>query len=274
MIDAHFHIWKLDRGDYGWLTPALEPIYRDITIEDWERQAEPCGISRGVIVQAAPTEAETEHILDQAAGYPDVVLGVVGWIDMSASDAPRRIERIGQNPLLKGLRPMLQDIPDPNWILEPELVPALDTMCELGLTFDALIKPVHLSRILVLAKRLPRLRIVVDHGAKPDIASGAFQPWADGLHRIAKDTDAYCKLSGLLTEAGERRDSASLRPYVDHILRSFGPERLLWGSDWPVLELAGSYEAWRTMAAEFVVESDHEAVFEKNAIMAYRLSAV
>ncbi|HEY6328427.1 MAG TPA: amidohydrolase family protein, partial [Blastocatellia bacterium] len=269
MIDAHFHIWKLDRGDYDWLTPSLEPIYRDIAVEDWKHKAERCGVTGGVMVQAAPSEAETDYILARAAEHPGMVLGVVGWVDMSVSDAPQRIETMARNPLLKGLRPMLQDIPDPNWILHSDLAPALDSMCELGLTFDALIKPVHLSQMLVLAARFPQLRIVVDHGAKPDIASGAFQPWAEGLQRIAQETGVYCKLSGLLTEAGERNDPASLRPYADHIFRSFGPERVLWGSDWPVLELAGSYEGWHKMAVEFVPDSHREAVFEKNAVRAY-----
>jgi len=271
MIDAHFHVWKLDRGDYDWLTPALTPIYRDIGVDDWIQNAKASGVTRGIIVQAAPTEAETTFILQQAARHPGAVLGVVGWVDFAAPDAPDRIRAIAGNPLLKGLRPMLQDIADPDWILRSEVVPALETICDLGLTFDALIKPVHLSRIPTLAARFPRLRIVVDHAAKPDIASGGFQDWADGVRRIAVETTAYCKLSGLLTEAGMRTDIESIRPYAEYVMSVFGPDRVLWGSDWPVLELAAAYEAWHSMATDLVPEQYRAPIFETNAIKAYAL---
>ena len=166
---------------------------------------------------------------------------------------------------------MLQDIADPDWILRPELAPALQAICDAGLTFDALIKPLHLSRIPILAERFPRLRIVVDHGAKPDIASGEFRVWAAGMERIAGETSAYCKLSGLLTEAGARTDLESVRPYAELILNTFGPERVLWGSDWPVLELAATYKTWCEMALELIPDSDRSAILESNAMKAYAL---
>ncbi|MES2944060.1 MAG: amidohydrolase family protein, partial [Pseudomonadota bacterium] len=137
-----------------------------------------------------------------------------------------------------------QDIADASWILKPELAPALQAMVETGLVFDALVKSVHLPHILTLAARHPDLKIVIDHAAKPDIAASQWQPWADGMAQIALQTTAVCKLSGLMTEAGPNPQAAALLPYVEHVLKCFGPGRVLWGSDWPVLELACTYGDW------------------------------
>jgi L-fuconolactonase len=269
VIDAHFHIWQLARGDYGWLTPALRPIYRDVRVEDWRAVAAPCGVSRGILVQAAPTEAETAFLLDQASRHHDSIAGVVGWVDMEAANAAARIEALASDALLLGLRPMLHDIPDPAWILERHLSAALAAIAQAGLTFDALVRPVHLPHILELARRYPALRIVIDHGAKPDIAKDAFDHWARDMARLARETKAFCKISGLLTEAGSRAEIGIIRRYVDHLLVCFGPKRLLWGSDWPVLELAANYRQWHDMARAIVPQAFHLDVFEQTALAAY-----
>lgn len=243
VIDAHFHCWQLARDDYGWLTPELAPIYRDVAVKDWQAQSAPLGVRGGVLVQAAATEAETHFLLTQADASPGV-LGVVGWVDMLAPDAPARIAALARHPRLKGLRPMLQDIADAQWILQPALAPALHAMVECGLVFDALVKPVHLPHIVTLARRHPDLRMVIDHAAKPDIAAGQWQPWADDMLRIAGETQAYCKLSGLMTEAGPKPAAGAVTRWGKRVLKSFGEQRVVWGSDWPVLELAGSYAQW------------------------------
>jgi L-fuconolactonase len=271
VIDAHFHIWQLARRDYGWLTPDLQPIYRDVRVEDWRAVAAPCGVGSGILVQAAPTEAETAFLLDQASRHRDSIAGVVGWVDLEAADAAARIGALASNKLLLGLRPMLHDIPDPAWILKSQLSPALDAIAKAGLTFDALVRPIHLPHILALAKQYPALRIVIDHGAKPDVASDAFDAWAGNIERIAKETKAFCKLSGLLTEAGSRADIGSIRRYVDHLLACFGPNRLLWGSDWPVLELAAGYRQWHDMAKAMVPDALHFDVFRQTALAAYNI---
>jgi L-fuconolactonase len=242
-VDAHFHCWQLARDDYGWLTPALAPIYRDVAIKDWQEQSAPHGVQGGVLVQAAATEAETHFLLAQADANPRV-LGVVGWVDMLAPDAAARIETLARHPRLKGLRPMLQDIADEEWILQPALAPALHAMVECGLVFDALVKPMHLPHIVTLAQRHPDLRMVIDHAAKPDIAAGQWQPWADDMLRVAGETQAYCKLSGLMTEAGPKPAVGAATRWGKRVLKSFGARRVVWGSDWPVLELAGSYAQW------------------------------
>ena len=243
IVDAHFHCWRLARGDYGWLTPALGRIHRDVSIADWRAEAAPCGVTGGVLVQAAPTEAETAFLLAEAAAEP-TVLGVVGWVDLLAVDAPARIARLAQQPKLKALRPMLHDLPDPTWILQPALAPTLRAMVEHGLAFDAQVRPLHLAAIYQLCRRHPELRVVIDHAAKPDIAHAQWQAWADDLARIADDTQAACKLSGLLTEAGPAPAPQAARRWAEHVLASFGAQRVLWGSDWPVLERAASYGAW------------------------------
>ena len=271
MVDAHCHIWRPARGDYGWLTPALGAIHRDVTVEDWWQQAAPCGVHGALLVQAAPTEAETAFLLEQADG-DGRVLGVVGWADLLAADAPRRIERLAANPKLKGLRPMLQDIVDADWIVQPALRPALEAMVAQGLVFDALIKPQHLPRIRTLCERHPTLQVVIDHGAKPAIGTGhasAWQPWADEIARIASQTNAVCKLSGLLTEAGPAPRVDAARRWIDHLVASFGTARLLWGSDWPVLERAGAgYRDWWTECRTVIAD---EAVFGANARRIYRV---
>ena len=273
IVDSHFHCWRLARGDYGWLTPALAPIYRDITIDDWWREAEPLGVQGGVLVQAAPTEAETAFLLDQAERF-ESVLGVVGWIDLLASDAPERIARLAARPKLKALRPMLHDLPDQDWILQPALGPALQAMVAHGLAFDALVRPPHLPRLIELCRRHPSLRVVVDHGAKPDIAHAQWQPWADDLARVAGETQAVCKLSGLLTEAGPQPARGAAARWAAHLLETFGPQRLLWGSDWPVLELAAGYGDWwddvRALLAERPATA-RAAVLGDNARRIYRL---
>ena len=273
-IDAHFHCWHLARADYGWLTPALVPLYRDVQVTDWQRQAMPHGITGGVLVQAAPTGAETRYLLAQADAH-SAVLGVVGWVDLLAPDAAARIATLARHPRFKGLRPMLQDIADPQWILQPALEPAMRAIEDNGLVFDALVKPVHLPHIHTLVQRHPHLKIVIDHAAKPDIAAQEWQPWADDMARIADETTAACKLSGLMTEAAPGAAPGAVRRWADHVLQCFGPNRVLWGSDWPVLELAGSYAQWHEESMRILAQlssNDRDAVMGSNARRIYNLN--
>jgi L-fuconolactonase len=240
-VDAHHHVWSIERGDYDWLTPDL-PIHRDYTLGDLRPLLG--GITATVLVQAAPTEAETAFILNVARSSAGLVRGVVGWTELAHPDAPARIAALVRNPLLKGLRPMLQDIADTNWILLPETEAAIDALTSAGLRLDALIQPRHLPVLPRLFDRHPTLRLVIDHGAKPAIAAGAWQPWADDIACAARETPAFCKISGLVTEAAPDWRTADLRHYLDHMIVCFGAERLMWGSDWPVVNLAGGYERW------------------------------
>jgi len=271
IIDAHQHFWQLARGDYAWLTPELKVLYRDFMPDDLAPYLSQHGIEGTILVQAAPTVAETEFMLDIADQTP-FVLGVVGWVDFEASAAADDIARLAQNPKLIGLRPMIQDIADDDWMLRDDLTPAFEAMIKANLTFDALVLPRHLPRLRRLLSRHPKLRTVIDHGAKPEIANGAFEGWANDIACLANETSAYCKLSGLLTEAGDNWTPSDVAPYVEHLLNSFGSQRLVWGSDWPVLTIAGDYGTWIDLASFFIPnERERESIFGSNAFEVYIL---
>jgi len=242
-IDSHQHFWRLARGDYEWLTPELGVLYRDFEPADLAPLLAAHGISATVVVQAAETDAETDFLLGLAAATPWIA-AVVGWTDLEAPGAAGRIAVLAGNPALVGLRPMLQDMADDGYILRPSVAPAHAAMGAAGLRLDALVRPRHLPHLVEFRQRFPELPMVVDHGAKPGIADGALQPWAAALQAVAADGVTCCKLSGLVTEAGADWTVERLKPFVDTILSAFGPSRVMWGSDWPVLTLAADYGGW------------------------------
>lgn len=252
-IDAHHHLWRLERGDYAWLTPDLAPIHRDFAMADLDPLLDAAAIDATILVQAAPTEAETRFLLAEAAAAPRVA-GVVGWIDFDAPDAAQRVVAMAADPLLVGLRPMVQDIADDDWLLRPDLSKALRAMARLGLVFDALALPRHLPRVAEVALRHPELRIVLDHLGKPRIAERAFHPWRSDLMALAALPNVCCKLSGMPTEAAPDWNLQDLRPYADHMLSCFGAARVLWGSDWPVVNLAGGYARWREASLALIAD--------------------
>jgi L-fuconolactonase len=273
IVDAHHHVWRVARGDYGWLTPDL-PICRDFSLDDLRPLLGDIGAT--VLVQAAATEAETAFMLEVARGSGGLVRGVVGWTDLQAADAPRRVAALAADKLLRGLRPMLQDIADTDWILRPEVGNGLAAMARAGLRLDLLIQPRHLPLLPELAARHPGLPMVIDHAAKPAIREHSpdhpgWQRWADDIARVARETPCLCKLSGLVTEAGPDWRAEDLRPYVDHLLASFGPDRLMWGSDWPVVDLAGGYLAWRTASLALLPAAARAAVLGDTARAFYGL---
>ena len=271
MIDAHQHFWRPARGDYGWMeADAVAPIRRDVGPEELVPLAAACGVRRTVLVQAAPTVAESEWLLELAAGT-DLVAGVVGWVDLESPDVDAQLDALSRRPKLVGVRPMIQDIPDPEWMHRDDVRRGLAAVIERDLAFDALGFPVHLDPFARLFDALPELRAVVDHGMKPGIAAREIDAWADGIRRIADATPVRCKLSGLLTEAAPGDAIEALRPYVEHLVECFGPDRLMWGSDWPVLELASDYRGWFETARALVPEPMHAAVFEGAAAAFYRL---
>jgi L-fuconolactonase len=273
-IDAHQHFWNPARGDYGWLTPELQTLYRPFAPEDLELLIEEAGVGGTVLVQAAPTVQETEYMLG-LADATDWVLGVVGWVDFEDPTHIAHVDRLARHKKLKGFRPMIQDIPDPEWMLRPELDWAFRAVIAHDLAFDALTHPKHLPNLRRLLDRYPGLRVVIDHGSKPDIARQDFGDWARDMAAIASDTTALVKLSGLVTEAGPGWEVDDLQPYVDHLLGTFGAGRMMFGSDWPVVTLASSYQRW-VDAAEALTEScsagERIAIFGGNAAGFYRLA--
>ncbi|CAN5186393.1 amidohydrolase family protein [soil metagenome] len=249
-IDAHQHFWQLSRGDYHWLNPAMPELFRDFGPVDLAPHLRHHGIDGTILVQASPTEAETRYLLQLAQECADVC-GVVGWIDFDAADAVERVAEIARHSLIVGVRPMVQDMFDDQWLSRPQLADVLEAVAAHGLTFDALVKPVHLSSLLAMVGRHPNLPVVIDHGAKPEIADAEWRDgpgcraWLDDMAALGEIPSVCCKLSGLMTEA---IGSDHLLPrFMEHLLQRFGPQRLIWGSDWPVALLAGSYEKWVTI---------------------------
>lgn len=251
-IDAHQHFWNPARGDYGWM-PKDDPILaRPYSPADLAPHLVRQGIDATVLVQAAASVNETEYLLGIADATP-FVAAVVGWVDFDRDADLAQLRRLAAHPKLRGIRPMIQDIPDVGWMLRDDVQWGFRAICDLGLTFDALGFPRHLAHFLTLMKRYPDMRVVVDHGMKPQIrdrSEATFAHWADGMARIANHTGAYCKLSGLVTEANIDWTLEDLRPYAEHIFEVFGPERVMWGSDWPVCQQRLSYQAWHETARQ------------------------
>lgn len=275
MIDAHQHFWRLDRGDYAWPNDSVAPIFRDFAPGDLAPLLAQAGVTQTVLVQANDTLAETDFLLDLAE-RTDFVAAVVGWVDLAAPDARAVIDRLRQHPKLKGLRPMLQNIAETDWILRPEVQPALAHMQATGLRFDALIQPRHLRPLLVLARDYPGLPIVIDHIAKPGMGQGR-QPdpdWQAGIEALAACPNVWCKLSGMVTEIGPNWQTRDLLPFAQVVLRAFGAERVIWGSDWPVLNLASDYPTWVQTAKALTAPlsaAEVSDIFEGNARAFYGL---
>lgn len=236
LIDAHHHLWALDAAGHEWPTPAEAAIHRDYGIDDFVGETLDVPVAATVLVQSQPNDADTDWLLAIAADAP-LVGAVVGWVDLAAPDAPARIAALAAAPKLRGLRPMLQSIADTDWLLEAALAPALAAMQRHGLRLDALVQPRHLPMLARFADRWPDLPVVIDHAAKPPVRAGLLDPWRDGIAALAA-RGLWCKLSGLRTEQAARAPVAELQPYVDHLVGGFG-DRLMWGSDWPVVRLAG-----------------------------------
>lgn len=275
MIDAHQHFWRLSRGDYSWPNGSVAPIFRDFGPANLLPHLDAAGVRRTVLVQATDSVAETEYLLGITDCFPRVA-GVVGWVDLSAPDAIATIDGLRANPMLKGLRPMLQNIEDSGWINRPEVQPALLHMAACGLRFDALIQPRHLSHLLTMAKANPNLLVVIDHIAKPMMRGGRLDDtWRAGMSQLAACPNVWCKLSGMVTEIGPDWRLEELAPFTRHVLDAFGPERVIWGSDWPVLNLAGDYAGWVDTTRELLAHlppAEHDAIFGGNAERFYGLS--
>ncbi|MGC1548846.1 MAG: amidohydrolase family protein [Rhodanobacter sp.] len=276
LIDAHQHYWQVARGDYGWLHHAPTLLRRDFLPADFRMQREAIGIHGSILVQAAPTESETRFLLELSEADRGVV-GVVGWVDFEAHDVHARIKTLVRdgNGRLLGLRPMVQDIPDPDWLARPALDAAFDAMQEYDLAFDALVQPIHIP---ALRKRLARehsLRTVLDHAGKPDIAHGDFDDWAAHMAHLAEHPTVYCKLSGLLTQLVPGTPESAMDRYVEHLFACFSANRLMWGSDWPVLTTHSDVAHWLMLARDYTQRFAPDAqpqIFGGNVLTFYKRS--
>ena len=277
IVDAHQHYWNPARGDYSWMPMDNSFLAQTYFPDDLELELEACDVEMTVLVQAAPTVNETEYLLG-IADATDSVAGVVGWIDFENEFDRDTLFRLVEIPGFLGVRPMIQDIEGVRWMLERGVDWAFREIVGHGIAFDALGYPKHLRSFLTLFKRHPYMRAVIDHCMKPQIVKHSpesFEYWAKGMSRLARETNAYCKLSGLVTEAAEEFTIDDLRPYVDHVISEFGAERVMWGSDWPVCRQRLEYIEWFEMAQSLTSNlSDTETarVFGGTAIEFYRLT--
>lgn len=275
-IDAHQHFWQPARGDYNWMPQGDGVLDRPYMPADLWPQMQAAGVHGTVLVQAAATVQETDYMLGlaDACGW---VRGVVGWVDFDDPADRRHLSRLARHPRFRGVRPMIQDIPDDGWMLRDEVQWGFRAVIDDGLTLDALGFPRHLGHFLTLLQRYPDMRVVVDHCMKPQIrhhSPETFAHWAEGMARIAGETGAFCKFSALITEAAPGWTVRDLQPYVDHVLRVFGPARVMWGSDWPVCRLRDEYADWWRAAQALTAhlgKADRARVFGGTAAEFYRL---
>ena len=273
-VDAHQHFWQLAARAGAWPPPALTPIYRDFHPDDLAALLHQNGVAATVLVQSLPDEADTRFMLD-LADHHAFIGAVVGWVDLKAPAAAARIAALAAHRKLRGLRPMLQDLDDDGWIDDHALAPAVDAMLRHGLRFDALVLPRHLPSLLAFARRHPELPIVIDHLAKPAMGAVPDARWLHDMARLAAEPRVECKLSGMVTEAGPEWTVEQLAPYARHVLEVFGPERVMWGSDWPVLRLASDYTAWMDASEALLAHLDpaqRDAVFGLNAMSFYGIA--
>lgn len=241
-IDSHQHFWKAARGDYHWMGPSVPVLCRDYLPEDLRPWLAKNRIDKTVLVQAAQTRAETDFLLDLAQQH-DFIAGVIGWLELDSPDFADELELYSKKPKFLGIRPMLQDLEQDDWILRPRVIDALKLISQRDIPFEFLTYTRHLPHVLKVLDAVPGLRAVVDHISKPEIRNRKLEPWRSLISEVAKHPNIHCKISGMITEADHKTWTAEdLRPYVEHIAQRFGLERVMFGSDWPVCLLAGSYD--------------------------------
>ena len=277
-IDSHHHIWDLKLRPQTWMKgDELKPISRSILMNELEPELEKANIDFTVIVQTVPTPDETPEFLDLSLTHPKIC-AVVGWLDLESIDIRPQLEKYLSHPGAKNLvsiRDIAQDKPDPNWFLREDVIKNIHRIAEYGLTFDILTKPPQLAAAVEMVKQSPQNTFVLDHISKPYIAKSQMQPWADQISEIASHENVFVKVSGLFTEADWHNwNHQTFAPYLDHILNTFTPARMMFGSDWPVCLLAATYADTINLMEEFVKEfsvSEQESFWANNARRAYKL---
>lgn len=279
VVDAHQHFWDPARAEYPWLTEALAPLRRAFGPDDLRGPLRDAGVDRTVLVQTRSSLEESRELLALAQAT-DFVAGVVAWVDLAAEDVAGEVAALRAGPggdLLVGIRHQAHDEPDPDWLLRDDVQRGLAAVAEAGLVYDLLVRTRELPAALAAVRRHPALRFVVDHVAKPPIATGELEPWTEALAPLARHEHVACKLSGIVTEADWARWTvADLRPCVERALDWFGPGRLLYGSDWPVCLLAASYGEVKAALDEALAPlapAERERIFGGTAVALYRLQA-
>jgi L-fuconolactonase len=273
-IDAHHHFWKYDPVRYAWMNERMEVLKKDYQPADLLVEIEKTGIDGVVSVQADQSMLETDELLEHASRH-DFIKGVVGWFPLSDSSVEEVLSEYAQNPWLKGVRHVVQDEPDDRFILGNAFNEGIRKLEQFDLVYDILIYERQLAPSIEFVDLHPNLSFVLDHVAKPRIGDGLMDPWKEQMFELARRENLTCKLSGMATEANWTEWTLDgLRPYMEVALDAFGPNRLMFGSDWPVARLAVDYEPWVSLCREFISTlspHEREAIEGGNAIRAYRL---
>ncbi|PAV31205.1 hypothetical protein CIL05_00670 [Virgibacillus profundi] len=275
-IDSHHHFWKLSRQDYGWLTEEQGILFQDYLPDDLQPILKKHQIDRTIVVQAAPTLAETAYLLE-LYHQNEFIAGVVGWINLDSDSFGEKYQQLRENKGFVGIRPMLQDIEDDRWLLRPRVMENIEKLLHDDFPLDLLIYPRHLPIVLELLEEFPKLRCVINHAAKPDITNGISNFWENHISGISRFENVMCKISGLITEADHRNwKQKDFIPFGEHLLKAFGPNRLMFGSDWPVCLLAGDYgdvyELFGNLVSEHVTKDEFAKMIGNNAKNFYKLN--
>ncbi|MEL6272751.1 MAG: amidohydrolase family protein [Chloroflexota bacterium] len=276
-VDTHQHFWNLDKVAYPWLVPAFGPIYRTFEAPELEPQLAASNIQKTVIVQAMDSYADTDYMLDVAANY-DWVAGVVGWVPLlDPAECARKLEEYAANPYFKGMRHLIHEESNPDWVLQKQVVESLQLLADKGLTFDVVaVFPNHLKHVPTLVEKVPNLRMVIDHLAKPPQSAEDRAVWQEQFAAAAQSDNVYAKISGLntVTPDFENWTYEDIKPMIDVALEAFGAERLMFGSDWPVAVLAGDYAKVVTeteKAIDGLADAEKEAIWSDTAKAFYSL---
>lgn len=260
-IDAHQHYWMLARGDYGWI-PATGVLHRDYLPADLAPANEAADIGGTILVQAAPTLAETKFLLDLADQPENQILGVVGWVDLNATEAPAQLEELTQNPKFVSIRPMLHDLEEDDWILQPRVIENLRRLPSLNLRFDVLTFPQHLPYVIKALEQVPELSAVIDHLSKPRYDPNVAPDWQNWMHQLAQEPRIFCKLSGMVTEVGPNWKLEDFVAHAHFVLSEFGPNRVMFGTDWPVCLKVATHQQVVNLAAQLISQLDSAAQAE------------
>jgi L-fuconolactonase len=274
ILDAHHHLWRYSREEYGWISDEMSVLGRDFAVADLRATAAKCGVTGSIAVQARQTIAETEQLLDIAEA-DNFVRGVVGWAPLANADVSETLDRWSTRSKLKGLRHVVQDEPDDSFLLRDDFNRGVTETLRRGLTYDILIFARHLPAAAEFVDRHPNGRFVLDHIAKPRITAGELEPWRSQMIELARRPNVACKISGVVTEADwQTWSTESIRPYLDAALEAFGPKRLMYGSDWPVCLLASSYKRWVEVVSDWASQlspAEQSSFFHGAAERAYQL---
>ncbi|MCK4879736.1 MAG: amidohydrolase family protein [Bacteroidales bacterium] len=274
MIDTHHHLWNYNLEEYRWMDDSMSVLKRDYLPDELEQELQKAGITGTVVIQARQSLEETRWLLKLADEHW-FIEGVVGWLDLRSKGLERELEVFATHSKLVGVRHVIHDEPDDDFMLCPDFIKGIAQLERFDLVYDLLLFPRHLGRAAELVKAFPRQRFVLDHMGKPQIKTGKIEPWKTELEKLAVHSNVWCKLSGMVTEADHKLwQYKELLPYIETVLNTFGPERIMLGSDWPVCRLAGAYSEVLGIVLKFIEsmdETDRTKILYQNAIDCYQL---